>query len=180
MPRWLLPAVVGDIAVIGVLYAVIGWPALIVATPLVICSIVVIVVLSVSGSGGPAPLISRAFVNAAGGHPRGPAGRSGSRGHGDDDGYLRTHQAGHPYPPSDDGGGTQHHGPHSGWHDSHHWSDNGSSGWSAPGCPDSGSSWSDSGSSSSDSGSSSSDSCSSSSDSGSSSSDSGSSSSSSD
>lgn len=103
MPRWTLPAVVaGDVVVIGVLYAVLGWPALIVGTPLVLCSIVVMVLVSVPGSGSPAPHVARAFVPASGAPGDGP--RSG--GHGDD-GYLRTHRAAHP---PDDGWTAPHRG----------------------------------------------------------------------
>lgn len=172
MPRWLLPAVVvGDVVVIGVLYAVLGWPALIVGFPLVICSVVVIVVLSVNGSRSPVPYVARAFVQASG-HARGPGGpfRPGSH---DDDWYLRNQHA-----RFTDHGWTSHRGgpddgPHS-WSHHHTGHDHGSHGWTDPGCSDPGtsSSWSDSGSSSSDSGCSTSDSgsSSSSSDSGSSSS----------
>lgn len=146
MPRWLLPAVlVGDVAMIAVLYAMLGWPALIVGLPLVICSIVVIVVVSVNGSRSPVPHMARAFVNASG-HPRGPVGPPGAGGHGDDDWYVRTQQAGHPSWSGEDGWTSHHSGPHGGWHES------GSHGWTDSGCSDSGSSsWSDPGSSSSDS-----------------------------
>jgi hypothetical protein len=128
MPRWTLPAVVaGDVVVIGVLYAVLGWPALIVGTPLVLCSIVVMVLVRAHGSGSPAPHVARAFVPASGAPGSGPR----SAGHGDDDWYLRPHRAGHPY---DDGWTAPHHG---------------GTTWSDPGCADAGPSGSDSGSSSS-------------------------------
>ncbi|GAA4550850.1 hypothetical protein [Pseudonocardia xishanensis] len=156
MPRWIVPlVVVSDLAVFGVLYLVMGWPAVFFAVPVVVASVISLVVLTATArarravSGLRVPQGYRAGVGTAQ-----PYGWSSGP-----DSYPDWTGAGSWAGPggswSSDAAGSC--GPGDSW---------GSGSWGS----DSGTCSSDSGSSSSDSGSSSSDSGSSSSDSGSSSS----------